>query len=121
MKKVERPDRGENCALNRCLPLRLLDTQELQQGFNMEGIDQAADSHHPREHMHRPPLLSVMAQGLLERTIRLLLSHSCCQQLGRMDIRRAAEVYDGYPLVMRGYQNPIRLPPAPLVCCGERG
>ena len=53
--KVEHPDRGENCALNRYLPLLLLDTQELQQGFDMEGIDQAADPHHPREHMHRPP------------------------------------------------------------------
>ena len=61
-----------------------------------------------------------MAQGYLERTIRLLLSHSCCKQMGRMDIRQAAKVYDGYPLVMRGYQNPgpVRLPPAPLVCCG---
>ena len=84
----------------------------------MEGIYQAADPHHPREHMHRPPLLGVMAQGFLERTIRLLLSHSCSKQLGMMDIRWATEVYDGYPLVMRGDQDPVRLPPAPLVCCG---
>jgi hypothetical protein len=110
VKKMERSDRGEYCPLYRYLPVLTLDAQELQQGFNMERIYRATDSHHPRKHVYHPSLVGVVTQGLLKRTVCVLFSHGCSKQLGRMHIRWAAKVYNSNLFVCFRYQEPCRLP-----------
>ncbi len=68
----------------------------------MEGIYQAMDPHYLRKNMHLARCNGLMLPG---EAIYLLLQHSCRKQLGRMYIRWSAEVFNGYSLLMLGYQN----------------
>jgi hypothetical protein len=50
-----------DCLLDRCLPEFSLDAKELKQEFNMERIYHTSDHNNPREDVHHPSLVGVIA------------------------------------------------------------
>lgn len=121
MEEMKSSNRGQNRLFYCCVPVPVLNFQELQQRLNMRGIDHTANANRPREDMDYPPLVRIIAQGFQKRQICLLFPHSCSEQLSRVHVRRAAEINNGDSFMMLRYQDPVRLSPAPLFSCGVGG
>ena len=100
MEEIERPDRGEDRPFHCRVPVPAREIKEFEQGMNMGRVDHAADADHPREDMDCPALVSIETECFLKRQVGLLLAHSCSKQLGRMHVRRTAEIDNSDPFVM---------------------
>jgi hypothetical protein len=120
MEERERPDRGKDSPFHYRLPVPVRKLQEFEQGMNMGRVDHAADANYPREYMDCPALVRIETECFLKRQVGLLLA-SCSKQLGRMYVRRTAEIDNSYPFVMMSHEDPVRLPPTPVFSSGLRG
>jgi hypothetical protein len=80
--------------------------QKLKESNDMTGIKQASDAHHPGEIMDHPSVVHIVCQGLYQYIILLLLSGN----LPLWADLEAAEVDQGYSLVLCGDKDPVLLP-----------